>query len=236
MAGFVYGPSWLPGLNISADWYDIKVGNSIAQLGPQRIVDECFAGNQLLCSQLVKDQGAIGRIFNVFLNVASARVKGVDYELTYNMEPNFFDNQQESFSVRALAGVTLERSDTPFGNPSPTHLEGIRGNPDINAILTANYGIGAWNIQLQQRYINSVQLNRVWVEGVHVDDNTISSGNYTNSRIRYTSEMANGGEWAVSFNVSNLFDRGPPIIAGQAIDRDYDVYGRRYFLSLNASF
>jgi iron complex outermembrane receptor protein len=238
VAGFVYQPSWLPGLNMSADWYDIKVGDSIAQLGPQRVVDECFAGNQVLCGQLVLDSGAVGRIFDVFLNVASARVKGVDFELTYNMEPNFFDNQQEDFSIRTLAGFVKERSDTPFGNPSPTHLEGSRDNPEINALMTANYGIGPWNIQLQQRYVDSVLLNRRWVEGVHVDDNTISSGNQTNGRLRYTSEMANGGEWTVSFDVTNMFDRGHPIIAGgsQAVEFDYDVYGRRYFLSLNASF
>jgi outer membrane receptor protein involved in Fe transport len=223
---------------VSADWYDIKVEDSIAQLGAQRIVDECFAGNQQLCSQLVLDSGAIGRIFNVYLNVASARVQGTDVEFTYDMEPNFFDSQQESFSVRGLAGFIKERSDTPFGNPVPTELQGSRDNPEVQGLLTVNYGIGPWGVQLQQKYIDSVRLNRRWVEGVDVDDNTISSGNYTNARLRYSSEMANGGEWALSFNVNNLLDRGMPIIAGgsQAVEYDYDAYGRRFFLSLNVSF
>lgn len=238
VAGFVYRPSWLQGLSLSTDWYDIKITDSIDQLGPQRIVDECFQGNQVLCAQLVTDQGAIGRIFDVFLNVAKARVKGVDFELTYNMEPNFFDNQLETFTFRALAGYVKERSDTQFGSTTPTELQGSRGNPELNSILTANYGIGAWNVQLQQRYIDSVTLNRNWVEGVNVDDNTISSGNYTNGRVRYVQEMDNGGQWTVSFDVTNLFDRAPPIIAGgsQAVDAEYDIFGRRYFLSVNVSF
>ena len=239
--GFVYQPSALPGLSMSADWYDIKVADSIAQLGPQRIVDECYAGNTVLCSQLVKDSGNIGRIFNVYLNVASARVQGVDFELTYDMEPNFFDNQQESFEIRALAGHIKERSDTPFGNPSPTRLEGSRGTPQVQALLTTNYGIGAWNIQLQQRHVDGVILNRRWTEGKHVDDNTVSSGNTTNARVRYTSEMASGGTWSLSFDITNLMDRGHPIIAGsgdrpQIVDFDNDIYGRRYFVSLNATF
>ena len=157
------------------------------------------------------------------------------------MEPNFFDNQQESFEIRALAGHIKERSDTPFGNPSPTRLEGSRGTPQVQALLTTNYGIGAWNIQLQQRHVDGVILNRRWTEGVHVDDNTVSSGNTTNARVRYTSEMASGGTWSLSFDITNLMDRGHPIIAGsgdrpQIVDFDHDIYGRRYFVSLNATF
>lgn len=234
--GFVYQPSWVPGLSMSADWYDVQIRDSIGQLGPQRIVDECFAGNTTLCGQLRQDGAQIGRIFNVFLNVAQARVKGVDVELTYNMEPNFFDNQTESFSIRALGGYTQERSDTPFGASTPTHLEGYRGNPDINALVTGSYGIGPWNVQLVQRYTDSVILNRVWTEGVHVDHNTISSGNYTNGRVRYTQDLNNGGTWSVSLNVTNLFDRGPPIIAGQAVDANYEIYGRQYYVGFNANF
>lgn len=236
--GFVYQPNWVPGLSMSADWYDVKIRDSIGQLGAQRIVDECFAGNQTLCGQLRQDGTQIGRIFNVFLNVAQARVKGVDVELTYNMEPNFFDNQVESFSIRALGGYVQERSDTPFGATTPTHLEGFRGNPEVNAILTGSYGIGDWNIQLVQRYADGVILNRAWTEGVHVDDNTIASGNYTNGRVRYTQDMNNGGTWSVSLNVTNMFDRGPPIIAGasQAVDANYEIYGRQYYVSFNANF
>lgn len=242
VAGFVYQPNWLPGFNLSADWYDVKVADAISQLGPQRILDECFAGNKILCGQVVIDQGIVGRIFNVFLNVAQARVKGIDYEVSYNMEPDFFNNQRETFDFRAFAGYTIERSDTPFGNPLPTHLEGIRTNPKLTALLTASYGIDAWNVQLQQRYVDSVLLNLGWVEGVHVDDNTISSGNYTNGQLRYTGEMNNGTAWTATFDVTNLFDRGQPVIpginftGGQFVDYDYDVFGRRFFISLNASF
>jgi outer membrane receptor protein involved in Fe transport len=90
--------------------------------------------------------------------------------------------------------------------------------------------------------LESVLLNLGWVEGVHVDDNTISSGNYTDGQLRYTGEMNNGTAWTATFDVTNLLDRGPPVIpgltftGGQFVDYDYDVFGRRFFISLNASF
>src|SRR5690606_17210160 len=48
--GAVYQPSYVPGLAVSVDYYDIKLNGAIAQLGVQRIVDDCFAGSAQACS------------------------------------------------------------------------------------------------------------------------------------------------------------------------------------------
>ena len=71
----------------------------------------------------------------------------------------------------------------------------------------------------------------------------IASGNYTNLQIGYKGEVASGGNWRVAFNVTNLFDRSPPIIpsygtrgGAQSIGQNYDEFGRRYQLSLNMDF
>ena len=235
--GFVYQPGWIPGLSFSADTYDVKISDSIDQLGAQRIVDECFAGNQALCAQLRTDGGQIGRIFNVFLNVAQARVRGVDMEVSYNLEPNFFASQNENFTLRALAGYISERSDTPLGRPK-FDVSGWLGNPDTNAVLTANYSVGPYSFQLQQRHMSAVGLNRNWVEGRDVDDNSVSSGNYTNARFGLSGELNSGSTWSLSFDITNVFDRGVPIIGGtnQNVNADYDIFGRRYFLSLRGNF
>ncbi len=238
VAGIVYQPSFVAGLSLSADWYDVQIRDSIAQLGPQRIVTDCYAGNQALCAQLRIDNGQIGRIFDVFLNVAQARVRGIDYEVAYSMEPDFFGSQAESLTLRGLAGYIAERSDTPFGAPE-FDISGWQGTPDTTGILTANYTVGPYGIQLQERYIASVGNNRLWVEGIDIDNNTISSAKYTNARLSYNQEMDNGGTWGVSLDVTNLFDRGPPRIAGlagQNVSGDYDIYGRRYFLTVRANF
>ncbi len=237
VAGFVYQPSWLQGASLSADWYDVKVSDSIAQLGAQRIVNECFAGNQSLCGQIRKDQGNIGRIFDVFLNVAQARVRGIDYEFAYRIEPDFFASEQETLSFRTLAGYVAERSDTPFGIPK-FDISGWLGNPELNGIATLNYGVGPYSVQLQQRYIGDVGLNRLWVQGVDVDDNTVASGNFTNMQLGYSGELDSGASWTVSLDITNLFDRGPPTVAGanQVTPQDYDIFGRRYFVTLRANF
>ncbi|MEY4640097.1 MAG: hypothetical protein RLZZ227_91, partial [Pseudomonadota bacterium] len=52
-------------------------------------------------------------------------------------------------------------------------------------------------------------------------------------------EMTDGGNWQLGFNINNLFDRDPPIIAGaggQALSNSHDQFGRRYQVSLNMNF
>jgi outer membrane receptor protein involved in Fe transport len=221
----------------------VQIRGSIDQLGPQRIVDECFAANPLLCAELRISQGLIARVFNPYLNVAQARVKCVDYEIAYRMEPNLFSSQSESLSLRLLGGRIDERSDTPFGSITPTRLEGVREGPssfpEFQALLTAMYNVGPWSVRLTHRHIDDLVLNRTWTEGVEVDINTIDSASYTNAQINYTHDLDSGSSMRVTFAIDNVFDDGPPLIAGganQTVDALYDIYGRRYFVSVNMDF
>ncbi|MDT8397692.1 MAG: TonB-dependent receptor, partial [Pseudomonadales bacterium] len=243
--GGVFTPRWVPGLNFSVDWYETKIAGAISTLGLQRIVDECeIEGVQSLCNQIERDPntGFIGRIFNTFLNVAKAKVEGIDFETSYRMEPNFFGNQAETLSVRALAGYVLERSDTPLGGV-PFDVAGVTNTPEWTGNITTTYGVGPYSFQLQGRFIDSTIINARWVEGVDVDDNSISSMTWWNGQIAYNGETSNGGAWNVALNIQNLFDREPPIQpsfgtrgGAQTTSANYDTFGRRYNLSFNLNF
>jgi outer membrane receptor protein involved in Fe transport len=249
VAGFVYQPNFIDGLRLSTDWYEVKIRDAVGTLGIQRIVDECYNGNQAICAQIERDPttGFIGRVFNTYLNVAQAKVEGVDFEVGYNLEPNFLADEQESLDLRVLGGYLIERSDTPLGGV-PLDQAGWVNTPDLTAVASATYGFGPYSVQLQQRYIADT-LNKNtgatsgWVEGRDVDTLRVSSGNYTNMQLAYKGETDSGGEWRASFNVTNLFDRAPPVIpnygtrgGAQAINNNFDEFGRRYQVSLNMTF
>src|SRR5690606_4177753 len=121
---------------------------AVAQLGLQRVVNEC-ENNGVLCNYVERDAttGFIGRVWNVYQNVAQAKVEGVDFELSYSMEPDFFDSQFETLTLRALGGYIIERSDTPLGG-EPLDRAGELGSPDLTAVATLAYNIGPYGIQL----------------------------------------------------------------------------------------
>ena len=245
VAGLVYAPRWLDGLQLSADWYEVDVRDAVGTLGGQRIVDGCYRDNVASFCQLIErdpNSGLIVMIENGYLNVAKARVEGVDFEASYRMEPDFFAGESESLSVRLLAGYQIERSDTPLDG-SPRDIAGSLESPDLTAVGTLTYNVGPFGVQLQQLYTAETTLNVDWVEGVDVDDNTVSSGSYTNLRLSYNGARNAGGAWTLALNVNNLFDRPPPIVpsygAGgnaQTIPNGYDQYGRRYQLSFTIDY
>ncbi|MDR0781816.1 MAG: TonB-dependent receptor [Pseudomonadales bacterium] len=249
VAGIVYQPSWLDGLRLSTDWYNIQIKDAISTLGVQRIVDECQAGNANLCAMVERDPttGFIGRVFNTFVNVAQAKVEGVDFEGVYKMEPNFFQDEDESLNLRMLFGYVIERSDTPLGG-QPLNQAGWIGTPDLTGVGTLTYNVGAYSVQLQQQYTAATENRNTgasssWVVGKDVDTLRVSSGNYTNLQLGYKGQSSGGVDYRLAFNVTNLFDRNPPIVVSygtrggaQTTPSAFDTYGRRYQISLNMNF
>jgi outer membrane receptor protein involved in Fe transport len=236
--GFVYQPTFLEaldGLSVSMDYYDVDIKDAVARLTAQRIVDECFnSKSPEVCALIARDPttNVVTQVQDVFLNVAAARARGVDLELTYRKEVNFFDEFDETISLRGLAGRTFERSDTA-PNAQPLDKSGFLGMPDLTANVTGTYTIGSYSAQLQAQYVDSVfrDSTGVWVQGIQVDDNHVASMTWFNGRLGYNGELENGGTWTLAFNVQNILDREPPLFGGG--NNTYDQYGRRYNLSVN---
>jgi outer membrane receptor protein involved in Fe transport len=244
VVGLVYQPRWAEGLHMSIDQYEIDISDSIATLGAQRVVDECHY-NGVLCEFVLRDDlGVLSRVISPYLNLDLARVRGIDVEVGYQRDVDWLARQDESLSVRFFGGHLTERTSTVVGG-TPAEFAGTRGYPDVTANVTLAYRAAAWSVQLQERFIDDVLLNRTWIEGVDVDNNTIPSRAWTNLVLGYGREMSGAGSnWRVTLSVQNLFDKDPPIIpssadprgGAQSTDNTYDEWGRRYQLGFDMEF
>jgi outer membrane receptor protein involved in Fe transport len=249
-AGFVIQPP-NTGIQFSLDWYEIDLAGAVGQLGQQRIVNDCFAGVTSLCGLIRRDPGTgvVTNVQNVFLNIERAKVRGIDYELLYSTEPDWFSGESETMTFRLLAGRLLEDSTTNIAGVT-TDLSGTYQEPDFTAVASARYQVGNFGINLQQRYLAESKLNELnFVQfepglvappgRITLDDNTVQSKSYTDLTLFYDGEMSNGQTWQASLAISNLFDEEPPIIAdfGQRFSsqtitpNNFDVYGRRFMLN-----
>jgi outer membrane receptor protein involved in Fe transport len=246
--GFVWQPTfaeWIDGLSMSLDWYEINLKGAITTYGAQRIVDDCTAKVQSACDLIVRDApnngfdvGPITRILNMYINADMAQTRGVDFEASYRMEPDFFADQDESLSLRALVGYLGENSTTTAAGATQDQA-GSRTRPEYTSVISGTYAVGPWSVMLQGHYFDSVMNNNTWIEGRDVDDNWIASNTTFNSAINYQGETNDGTVWRVAFNVTNLFDREPSIApgtGGQGLVTGHDALGRRYQISLNLDF
>ncbi len=246
--GVVWQPTfanWIDGFSMSLDWYEINLAGAVTTYGAQRIVDDCSARLASACSLIVRSEpnnnfavGPITRILNLYINADMAQTRGVDFEASYRIEPNFFASQEESLSVRALVGYLGENSTTTAAGLTQDQAAS-QTRPQVSATTSLNYSVGPWGLMLQSTYYDSVMNNITWVEGRDVDDNWIASQTAFNTALSYTGDLSNGSTWRTSFNVTNLFNKDPSIVAnatGQSFITGHDTLGRRYQLSLNMSF
>lgn len=89
-AGAVVQPRFIPGLLITADWYNIKLENAINQVSAQELAELCVdqaSIDNVFCSGITRQQGT-GLItgFNVQpQNVAAFRTAGLDVKISYSL-------------------------------------------------------------------------------------------------------------------------------------------------------
>lgn len=246
-AGFVVQPPGARGLSISVDWYAIDIAGSIGQLGPQRIVSDCFLGAQQLCAQITRDPATrvITGLRNVFLNINAAAVSGADLEVVYNRTLG----GDRSLSLRTLGSFLRENSITNLGAPKQQRAgeTGALSLPSTQLVTSATYVQGPFTAFLQGRFISGglrrFDGNRPDLGGVTIDDNTVGSAFYTDVRLSYRFPLRDGN-LEVFGTVGNVFDTDPPIAANhspfggstQTNATLFDTLGRRFVLGARFDF
>ncbi|HEX6993381.1 MAG TPA: TonB-dependent receptor [Gammaproteobacteria bacterium] len=221
--GIVYQPEALDGLNLSADYYDIKLNGAIDLLGVQEIMDQCFAGATSLCDRITREAGPgtdVIQIDNTYLNIAESRTRGVDLEATYSFPLGL--------RLRTLVSYIAEASITNPGAPKLDRAGQSDIAPEWNALASISYDHGPFSFTWTQRYIGSGVRDVDWVTGVDIDDNRVPARMYTNLRASY-----NADTYEIYANVVNLFDREPPHVVGGSL---YSDLGRSYAVGVRFSY
>lgn len=229
--GAVLTPRMLPGLNLSVDYYDIKIDDVITTLTAQQIVNACYLqGNAAACSQLTRNSaGALTDINATFINLARYTTKGVDFELSYRtrLEDIGIPGQ---LSLRGLANYV----DTLVVDNGVLAIEGAGYASAHAAFLTPKWRVNTalgyesttMGADLRMRWISKSQYAPPTVL-VNVGDNEIDARAYIDLSLRaYLPFGSDNDRLTVYFSVANLFDRQPPIAAVNS--PYYDLIGR-YF-------
>lgn len=241
--GAVYQPNWLPGFSVSGDWYNITIDGALAQPTFQDIVDGCFQGAQAFCDLIERspETSQITRITTIYFNLDELRLKGFDLEMRYSTDVSFFGGD-ESLTWRFIGSHVEENSRVVQGAPRD-YLD--RAQPSFRYLTNLTYTRGDFRAFLNGRYTDEYNLNRFFVEGVDVDDNTVDSVFTTDLTLGYDFSGDNGSTYNVFLTVNNLFDEDPPQTPGNGVaflggtngvSGLYDAIGRRYVLGVNMNF
>lgn len=251
-AGIVLShPSWLPGLGLSFDYYNIKLNGVVSTLSPDQIVRFCFEGNQAFCGGFVLNSPVQGGNFvNVQpFNLASWKTSGFDIEASYQWKNPL--GLSGNFTVRALgthvreflvnAGVAgVDRVDQAGANNGAT--------PDWKWLATQSYDNDTFSINLQERWFSDGTFGNQYVActtGCPASTTNHPTIDFNKMKGAFYFDL--GGSLNVTkavsmfFKVDNLFDHDPEPAPQTNTGLDvnpalYDTLGRFYRVGVRARF
>ncbi|WP_294250925.1 TonB-dependent receptor [uncultured Sphingomonas sp.] len=234
--GVVFQPDFVPGLNLSVDYFDIKVRDAIQGFGADAILASCTNSLNPTACALIKRNPVSGSLWltndgyvqDISRNVGRVQTKGIDVNFGYNrkvtgvgdfsftMIGTYLDSFRinngltESYDCAGYYGVTCSNlSGTPSApNPKWRHKARLS--------YTSQAGIGA---SLQWRYIDPVKVD------LSSNDKTLA-GTYYNFGSRLGAQsyfdlaltFAPTKRYTLRLGVNNLLDREPPLVSSGAGD------------------
>jgi iron complex outermembrane receptor protein len=258
-AGVVVQPRFIPGLAITADYYNIKVKGLIGTLGFSTVLNECL-NDSLFCDLIHRDQfGTLwlqpsGFITLTNVNVGGLQTKGIDLQASYNHRLGGLGTMNVSFvGTRLLHLITNPFGDIfydcagLYGPTCSTSAESASPDPKwrhkLRVGLTLPNGLGT---SVQWRYFSSTQLDTL------TNNPTLNGGNgptgaagnnHMDARsyfdLAFTARMAQ--KLNLRLGVNNIFDKDPPVQGlalgnGNTFPQMYDSMGRYMFAGFTVDF
>jgi outer membrane receptor protein involved in Fe transport len=194
-----------PALQLSLDYYRIRIRDAIGSLTAERTVLECANGNQLLCNQITVTPAGTLIIQTRGLNLNLQETAGYDLEAAYAGQW-----RGGLGTLRLLVNHTTEDFIQP---PDSARIEQLNQpiSPRWRGVLQVRYERGDWGVFSQVRYLDRARFDPTRVDGVDTNDNQAPAIAYLDATVIWRPPIAlNHAEVFVSG--TNLLDQKPPVV------------------------
>lgn len=234
-AGIVLSPSFIPGLQLSVDYYDITLNDAIGSLNAGAIVTRCYTDTPEVCSLITRDPttNRITVVRSSPANFQRVETSGVDIELAYAF-PLGAGRMNLRSLVTYTAKLDLVDGDNVghfAGSTEQTTVNAIGGEPHWRFNASAAYVADRYKFSLTGRYVGGGIISAENETSNYTDIKEVSGRLYLDISGEVTLVDRNRNRIALFATIQNLTDVDPPITAvnGYGTTRSlYDVIGRVY--------
>ena len=243
--GAVFTPRFMPGLSLTADYFDIRLDGAISTLGRQFTVQQCLQTNDpVFCSNVVR--GADGRITRVdgqLINVAKTETRGVDIGLRYGGSLGLRPEDRFTWSLNYTRLIDFETQ----GNPAAPIVQSVptAGLSKHRGSARTSYSADGVTLSWQMTYMSKAVSSVTFTNSNPAIErlNNIRAYIYHDAQLRF--DIGKDGMFSLYTGVDNLFDEEPPYlpgppfasVTGTETQADvYDPFGRRFYAGLRVKF
>jgi iron complex outermembrane recepter protein len=253
--GFVATPGLVPGLSLTADYFDITIDNAIGQLSAEFILSTCaLTGAANLCGLVRRTPGA-GALFgnggglvqDRRLNVGFVKTTGVDLEVAYRAPLAVWGLEGIGGLDVSLLGSWLNTLETAPGLPAPRdpsvfsydcaglYGAGVCGPPNPKwrhrLRLTWTTPVQGLSVSAAWRYFGGVANQNVGSDNPYFDDTpqpAASAHLPAQNVFDLSATWRMMDAYTVRFGVNNLLDRDPPLVGSLLGGTDARFNGNTY--------
>jgi outer membrane receptor protein involved in Fe transport len=252
--GVVLTPSFIPGLTMSVDYYQIKLKNAITTISGSNtaIANICIAsgGTSPFCSLYVRPFPYTNTtpanyptlLFQQSLNAAFNVTEGEDYEIDYGFDvADVLSDLSGMVNLRALLNVAPVNTTSSFQGAPLTYTNQPKGH----ATLFANYTIGDWSVDAQWHWFSGgTNIQTYGAGATYYAQPYYTSFSTTDFTLTKRITFDNGTVVSAYFNVQNAFDDVPPYTVGSSgnpgsifggIPQGEDVMGRYFTIGVRGN-
>jgi iron complex outermembrane receptor protein len=229
--GFIYQPTFAPGLTIVVDRIEVDLTDGLSPFTPQDFMAACYDSSSPsaeICGTFTRDPtGAIATAMSTTFNAGTVAFRGETYNVNYRFPIGRFFNDADygdlELAVDATHTTRYEQSVTGF---DVNRYDGTTRQPDWVVDFDATYSRGPLRLYYSMHYLPEAKINSF---------DTIESTPTPEIKENYRHNISaqyNFGKYTVRGGVINLTDEQPSFPT-----RNYgDILGRRYYVGLNARF
>jgi outer membrane receptor protein involved in Fe transport len=237
--GATFSPKFLPGFNLSVDFYDIKIDGAISTLSGSNLTLACRNGNTAACARITRDAtGTVTEVRSNSQNIAVFETSGFDIEASYVFPMSAIGNIPGTMRIRALAthvrdfvvDTGVSRVDTAGDVGAGT------GNaiPSWRGVLSFAYQNDVLGLDARIRYVGAGKFNSQLDQSVNPTGYLVNNdiGAYTYLDLGARAKVMD--RLTLSLNINNVLDQKPPLSPVGPIF--YDAVGTYFSLGARVKF
>ncbi|KAG1458042.1 hypothetical protein G6F57_014772 [Rhizopus arrhizus] len=229
--GLVYSPDFVPGLDVSLDWWKIRINNAIVGESATNLLEQCYVqGSDAACGRFTRgSNGQVNSLDRSLVNAGFRETAGYDINLRYRLPDTTFGKFAINWNT-TYTDYLEQRNDNAVTTPVEQRT-GWGGDFRVRSTFNLDWQYGDFGIGWTARYYSSMKEKCSYMDECNLPDfnspytstsptNKVGSNTFHDLQVRYSLPW----DGTVSLGVNNVFNHQGPTMYSQP-NSSFTYYG-----------
>ena len=229
--GLVYSPDFVQGLDVSLDWWKIRIDNAIVGESATNILEQCYVqGSDAACGRFTRgSNGQVNSLDRSLVNAGYRETAGYDINVRYRLPETAFGKFAVNWNT-TYTDYLEQRNDSAATTPVEQRT-GWAGDFRVRSTFNLDWQYGDLGIGWTARYYSSMKEKCSYMDECNMPGfnssytsasptNKVGSNTFHDLQVRYSLPW----DGTVSLGVNNVFNHQGPIMYSQP-NSSFTYYG-----------